>query len=214
MAPRSAATEILALKSLSGQKGRLIADDPRSPDGTAELPCTVSAVNGPLLRVALVEQVPLPEEGAQVVLEVATRQALVQCFTVVERREEPVTLFLRRPARTHVLQRRRYPRADTFVAATYQQGGAFSPYPAQLINLSVDGAAMVVVDPLQFGSVITLNLGAIGLKPEEVPARVVRCTPSPNHLWVIGLSFGRLPPEQEESLAAYIVQLTGGEGAP
>lgn len=196
--------ETFDLKHLHGQPGRLLVAAPRAPDDLIRLSCTVISLSGPLLRVALHQEHWLPEPGTQVVLEVTTGRALIQCFTMVEKIEAPLNVCLRKPAQTHIVQRRRYPRAEVFVGATYRHSTGYSPTPAQLINLSVDGAAMVVVEPLQPGCVVSLSLSGIGLQPDEVPARVLRCTPSPNHLWVVGLSFGRLPPEQEQRLADYI----------
>lgn len=210
MVRRAGTKETFDLKQLMGEPGYLLVSDLSAPDKERRLSCKVRSLSGPLLKIVLQEEAEQPQPGAHVVLEVATRRALVQCFTSVERTESPLTLSLRRPAQTHIVQRRRYPRVEVFVGATFRHGGNYGIVPAQLINLSVDGAAMVVVERLQPGSVLSLCLSGIGLDPDEVPARVVRCTPSPNHLWVVGLSFGRLPPEQEQYLEDYInsIELT------
>lgn len=197
------------LKSLNGEPGRLLLDDPKAPDRMLRVSCTVEESSATLMQLSVMYPVSALSPGTQVALEVVTRTALVQCFTTVEKVEGVQTLYLRRPAHTHIVQRRRFPRAEVFIAATYRKGGAYGALPAQLTNLSVDGAAMVVVEAPANGSVIALDLSSIGLEPGDVPARVVRSTPSPNHLWVVGLAFGKLPPEQEHYLAEYVNQLIG-----
>ncbi|MGE5673561.1 MAG: flagellar brake protein [Mycobacterium leprae] len=194
------------IRSVEGLPGRLFFAEPRSPGPVRMRNCSVLKVGRHGVVVALEgTEGPLPEADDSVVLEVAHKNSLIQCFTSVVSAPTSQAVTLRRPPSLHVLQRRRYPRIDVFLGVTvYTPEQTLIPVAGQMINLSVDGAAIVMAEPLIPDSVITVDLTASGLEPSHLRARVVRCSPSPNHLWVNGVQFQELLPDQEQFLAEYI----------
>lgn len=204
----SAADESVAtidLRSLAGLAGQLLfAQDLRSNQLTST-PCQVIAVDRSTISLELPPGAPHPDANSAVILEVLHRTALLQCFTSVLRAEPGAPLMLRLPARPHVIQRRRHPRIDLFLGVSlHTPERPIEEIPAQLINLSVDGAACVLAEPVAPGSSVIINMGPLGLIPQRLVGRVVRCVPTPTHLWVIGLQFEQISPQQEESLTQYV----------
>lgn len=194
------------LRSMTGLTGRLLYAEGITGSRMTSLSCTVRKVDhteiivdvGPL-------DTGLPQPESAVILEVANRTALVQCFTTVRARSKGPELSLRTPARPHIQQRRRFPRVEVFLGITlHTPDRPIDPLPAQLTNISLDGAACVLTEPINPGSRLCLNLSSLGLTPPNVNATVVRCTPSPSHLWVMGLQFHGLLAEQETHLGKYI----------
>ncbi len=193
------------LRTMVGSTGRLLFATSPGGHQMVHVPCKVLSVSRTDLVVELHSQEGPPQNGSAVILEVAQATALVQCFTSVRRRGPANRVALAIPSRPHVLQRRRFPRIDLFTGVTVRfADDALDELPAQMINLSVDGAAFVVAEPITPATRLLVNLSPIGLHPAEAPAAVVRCTPSPSHLWVVGIKFHRLSPEQELYLGKYI----------
>lgn len=171
------------LKTMTGCAGRLLFAPGSGSSQMIHVPCTVLSVNRTELVVDLQGNGALPQNGTAVILEVAQATALVQCFTSVRRRGPGNRVALAIPGRPHVLQRRRFPRIDLFTSVTTRyMDRPLEELPAQMINLSVDGAACVVAEPVTPGTKLLINLSPIGLHPPEAPTEVVRCTPSPSHL--------------------------------
>lgn len=199
------------LSSMVGFTGRLLFAP--SPGGSQmiHVPCTVRGVQRSEIMVELESNEVMPQSGSAVILEVVQATALVQCFTSVRRLSGGSRITLGVPSRPHVLQRRRFPRIDLFTAITARYADRpLEELPAQMINLSVDGAACVVAEPVTPGTKLLLNLSPIGLHPADAPVTVVRCTPSPSHLWVVGVKFAGLAAEQELYLGKYISLYTEG----
>lgn len=197
------------LRSMVGFTGRLLfASNPTGSQMT-HVPCTVLTVSRQEVLIELASNEVIPELGAAVILEVAQSTALVQCFTTVKRPYSGSRLALAVPGRPHVLQRRRFPRIDLFTGVALKNAERpLEEFPAQMINLSIDGAACVLAEPVSPGSKLLVNLSPVGLHPPEAMAVVVRCTPTPSHLWVLGLKFQGLAPEQELYLGKYISTYT------
>lgn len=193
------------LRTLAGLAGQLLYNQEIRSNQLTCIPCRVLSVDRSTIALELPAGAPRPDANSAVILEVLHRKALVQCFTSVIRTEPGAPLMLRLPARPHVIQRRRHPRVDLFLGVSlHTPERPIEEIPAQMINLSVDGAACVVAEPLTPGSGVTINMGAMGLQPPRLSGRVVRCVPAPTHLWVIGVQFEQVSPEQEECLAQYI----------
>lgn len=193
------------LRAIAGLTGHL--EVASGPDGEAlsHLPCTVGRVTRSEILVTLLRPESIPLPGSAAILEVISLKALIQCFTTVQWTAADGKVALATPARPHVVQRRRFPRVELFLGVTLRpEDRPVEPLPAQMINLSVDGAACVMVEPLTPGSAATLDLTPVGLHPPEVTARVIRCRPSPSHLWLVGLQFEALRPEQEFYLGKYL----------
>lgn len=200
------------LKSIAGLPGRLLFADGFAGSRMTDIPCTVRKVDRSEILIDLLHAGNAPQPESAVILEVADQTALIQCFTTVRSRARGPELSLRTPARPHVMQRRRFPRIDVFLSATVRSPERpLEPLAAQMTNLSVDGAACVLVEPLTSGQAVTLNLAAVGLHPPDVEASVVRCTATPTHLWVVGLQFCSLKPEQELYLGRYISDCIDGQ---
>lgn len=194
----------LEVRDMAGLPGRLSFSEGYSGSRMAHVPCDIRKVDHSEITLDLNEGATLPQVESAVILEVANARALVQCFTSVKavRGNE---VILRTPARPHVVQRRRFSRVDVFLSITlHTPDRPIEAVPAQMINLSIDGAAIVLVEALQPGTPVTLNLTNLGFHPSEVQAVVRRCTPNPSRLWVIGLQFHALRAEQELYLAKYL----------
>ncbi|HEY3363645.1 MAG TPA: PilZ domain-containing protein [Symbiobacteriaceae bacterium] len=204
------ATVPVDIRSLAGLAGRLLVTNRRS-DQVRELKCVVRKIDRSeiTLELGLAEEHHVaPRES--VVLEATGDLSLVQCFTSVVSLGKEGRLVLRTPPRIHIVQRRRFPRVDVFLGITLRTPDrSVDPLPGQLINLSIDGAACVVTEPIAVGTLVTVNLTAIGLQPTETQAKVVRSAPSPDHLWVIGVQFQGLIPDQQRFLGNYISDITG-----
>jgi hypothetical protein len=193
------------LKSIAGLPGRLLFGDGFAGGRMTDIPCTVRKVDRSEILVELLHAGSAPQPESAVILEVANQTALIQCFTTVRSRAKGSELALRTPARPHVMQRRRFPRIDVFLGVTiYTADRSINPFAAQMTNLSIDGAACVLAEPLAPGQAVRINLTVVGLHPPEVEAVVVRCTATPSHLWVIGFQFRGMKPAQEASVAKYI----------
>lgn len=164
--------------------------------------CTTIKVDRNELTVEVAGQNPLPALDGAVVLDVTLEKALLQCYTTV-RAVHGRMVKLRAPARPHIVQRRRFPRIPLFLSVTLRTRSA-GEIPSQVINLSLDGAACVTVEPLPPGTPLVVNLAATGLHPPTVNAQVMRCSPTPNQLWVAGLRFADLTPDQALYLGKYL----------
>lgn len=193
------------LRTMVGFAGRLLFAPGSGGSQMLHAPCTVLTVNRSEIIVELHSHEVMPQVGGAVILEVVKATALIQCFTSVGRFGSGSRITLSTPGRPHVLQRRRFPRIDLFTGVTAKYADRpLDELPAQMINLSVDGAACVVAEPVSPGTKLLLNLSPIGLHPAEILTAVIRCTPSPSHLWVIGVKFKSLTAEQELYLGKYI----------
>lgn len=193
------------LRSLAGLPGRLSFAEGFGGSRMAHIPCTVRRVDQSDIVLELTGAVAVPPADSAVILEVTNQRALIQCFTSVGRPARVNELVLRTPSRTHVVQRRRFPRIDVFQGVTLHTADRpIEPLAAQMINLSMEGAACVVTEALEPGARVTLNLTTLGFHPACVQAEVRRCMPTPSHLWVVGLQFLSLVPEQELYLGKYI----------
>jgi len=199
------------LHSMIGLQGRLVF---ASPGGQMmHVPCLVLGVDRRHIVVEVLHATTTPARGTDVILEVAYQTALVQCFTDLLGKKRNGTLVLRTPGHSHVLQRRRFQRVDLFVGVTLRSKDSYlNQTAAQMINLSIDGAACVVVESLPPGTECLVDLTAIGLYPGEAHAVVTRSTPSPSRLWVVGMKFDRLVPEQEIYLDKYIMDVSERQG--
>jgi hypothetical protein len=195
----------LDLRSIAGLPGQLSYSEGVTGSQMAHVTCTVRKVDHTDIALDLPDAGARPAPETAVILEVATGRALLQCFTSVRALGKGTSLLLRTPARPHVVQRRRFPRVDLFLGITlHTPDRPIEEVAAQMINLSMDGAACVMVEPLQPGTQLVLNLANVGFFPPEVKATVRRCTPSPSRLWIVGLQFVGLVPEQELYLAKYL----------
>lgn len=200
--------EPLDLRSISGLSGHLLFAEARGRPQMITVPCVVRKA-GPVSLVVDVEGVPsLPDAGSAVILEVVQPKALLQCFTQVQSVGPGPKLVLKAPELPHVLQRRRFPRVELFLGISVSTADRpIDQLPAQMINLSIDGAACVMTEPLSPGTALRLHLAAIGLHPPDVETAVIRCTPTPSHLWMIGVRFQALSSEQEIYLGKYIADV-------
>jgi len=197
------------LRSIIDHTGRLLFAESTSSNHMTSVSCTVLKVNRNDIVLALTVADGMPQAETAVILEVAQQTAMLQCFTTVREHGPGPRVTLRTPGRPHVLQRRRFPRIDLFLGITLcTPDRPVEQVPAQMINLSLEGAACVLVEPVSPGATLTLNLTAVGLHPAEAEAAVVRCTPTPSHLWVVGVKFLGLRPEQELYLGKYISDVT------
>jgi len=195
----------LDLRSISGLPGRLSFTEGVAGRRLSQVACTVRRVDSADIVVEIPEGLVAPGPENAVILEVVDKNALVQCFTTVRMAPRQTELMLRTPARPHVVQRRRFPRIDLFVAVTLATPDrSIEPMAAQMINMSPDGAACVVAEPMSPGTPITVNMMGLGLFPAEAHAVVRRCTPSPSRLWVVGLQFQNLDRGQELYLEKYV----------
>lgn len=173
----------------------------------ATVSCTAIKVDRSELTVEVAGNGPLPTLDGAVVLEVTLETALLQCYTTV-RAVHGRLVKLRTPARPHIVQRRRFQRIPLFLSVTLRPEGA-AEIPSQLINLSLEGAACVLAEPLPPGTASVINLAATGLHPPTVAANVMRCTPTPNQLWVVGLQFLTPTPDQRLYLGKYLSSCQG-----
>jgi hypothetical protein len=193
------AQEMVNLRQIVGLQSHL-----QFMDGSRleSVTCTPVKVDRTELTVEVAGQGPLPQLDGAVVLEVTLETALLQCYTSVQALHGRL-VKLRIPARPHITQRRRFPRVPLFLSITLRPE-ASSEIPCQAINLSLDGAACVMVEPLPPGTSVAINLAATGLHPPTLRAQVMRCAPTPNQLWVAGLRFDNLTPDQRLYLGKYL----------
>lgn len=211
----SDSTAAVDLRTIAGLPGRLSFSEGLSGNRMTHVPCTVRKVDHTHIVLDMPDTAARPAPESAVILEVATGRALLQCFTSVRSIGSGTTVTLRTPARPHVAQRRRFPRVDLFLSITmHTPDRPIEEVAAQMINLSMDGAACVMVEPLQPGVELMLNLTNLGFHPPEVRAVVRRCNPSPSRLWIIGLQFRGLTPEQELYLGKYLEDYIDPNQAP
>jgi hypothetical protein len=191
------------LKDLVGLPARITFHDERSPQGSVKIPGTIRQVSTSGITMDLFFALLTPHLGVPVVLEIMTKDALLQCCSLIQHSPNPLTVHLNYPTDLHATQRRRFPRArvsvETNIAASHQSNEG-----ATITNLSVGGCAVLVADRYPVGSIVTLTLQATGLLPADVQGEVVRCTLSPKGLWEIGVSFQNLSADQEQQLARYV----------
>jgi hypothetical protein len=193
---------------MAGLPGRLSFAQGLAGNRMTHIAGTVRKVDSNEIVLDIPPGTSLPSAEGAVILEVTTQQHLVQCFTTV-RSSSGSGLTLRTPARPHIVQRRRFPRIDVFIGVTlHTPDRPIEPLAGQMINLSIDGAACVLVEPIAPGTAVTMNLAGMGLHPPEANAIVRRCTPTPSQLWVVGLQFQSLESSQELYLGKYITDFT------
>ncbi|MFZ5826629.1 MAG: flagellar brake protein [Bacillota bacterium] len=197
------------LRDLAGLNGQLLFALGLRGHQMTRIPCTVLKVDRSEILLEPTGGSNRPGADSAVILEVLHQSALIQCFTTVIRAEKSGPLALRVPARPHVVQRRRNPRVDIYHGITlHTPDRPIEEVAAQMINLSLDGAACVMTEPVAPGTPLVLNLASIGVHPPTASAIVARCVPTPTHLWVVGLRFDGLAPEQEAFLSGYIADFT------
>jgi hypothetical protein len=207
--PAEAEAAKVDLRSLAGLPGRISFTEGIVGNRMTHVACTVNRVDHTEISVELTPGAGVPQPESAVILEVANHIALVQCFTTVLASGKSGQLSLRTPARPHVVQRRRFPRIDLFLSITlHTPDRSIEDVAAQMINLSIDGAAIVLTEPLAPGTPIRLNLTNLGFHPPDVEAVVRRCSPTPSRLWVVGVQFQGLLPGQELYLGKYIADYT------
>lgn len=193
------------LRTMANLPGRLLFAEGFTGNRMAAVPCVLVKADRSDIVVEVGDTAHVPPPETAVILEVIQPTALLQCFTSVRSSARAPLIMLRTPARPHILQRRRFPRIDLFLGISlHTSENPAEEIASQMINLSVDGAACVLVEPQAPGTRVTLNLAAMGLHPPEVGGTIVRCTPSPNRLWVVGVKFHPLLPGQELYLGKYI----------
>lgn len=193
------------LRTLSGMTGRLLFAHGLATKQMVQIPCKVLRVDRSEIILEPTGGSARPGAGSAVILEVLHEVSLIQCFTTILRVGKDSSLTLRVPARPHVVQRRRNPRVDVYVGVTLlTPDRPIEETPAQLINLSLTGAGCVVAEPLAPGSPVTINLAPLGLVPPQITAEVVRCVPTPTHLWLLGLGFAHVYDSQATYLNQYI----------
>jgi c-di-GMP-binding flagellar brake protein YcgR len=199
------------LHSMVSLQGRLVFT--AASRQLVHVPCIVLSVDRKHIVVEVHKGVTTPALETDVILEVAQQTALVQCFTELLSKKRNGHLALRTPGHSHVLQRRRFQRVDLFIGVTLRtKDFRLDQTAAQMINLSMDGAALVVVESLPIGTECLVDLTAIGLHPGEAHAVVIRSTPTPSRLWVVGMKFDRLEAEQEIYLGKYINDVSERQG--
>lgn len=197
------------LRDMAGLTGHLLFAHGIRAHQMVKVPCQVLKVDRAEILLQPTGGPARPGAQSAVILEVVQQSALVQCFTSVQRAEKDGNLILRVPARPHVVQRRRNHRVDIYLGITlHTPDRPIEETPAQMINLSLDGAACVLTEPITPGTVLTLNLSSLGVQPPMVSAVAARCVPTPTHLWVVGVRFEGLAPEQEAFLSSYIADFT------
>jgi hypothetical protein len=195
------ATEI-NLRQIVGLQAHLQFMEGGAGSHLVTVPCTTVKVDRSEMTVEIAGNSAPPELDGAVVLDVTLETALLQCYTTV-RAVHGRVVKLRTPSRPHIVQRRRFPRVPLFLSVTLRPGAA-GEIPSQVINLSLDGAACVIVEPLPPGTPLVINLAATGLHPPTVTAEVMRCAPTPNQLWVAGLRFTELTADQSLYLGKYL----------
>ncbi len=196
------------LRTLAGLSGKLLFAHGLRAHHMVQITCNVLKVDRSAILVEPTGGNARPGPDSAVILEVLHQSALIQCFTTVGRVDKAGGIYLRVPARPHVVQRRRNPRVDIYLGVTiHTPDRPIEETAAQMINLSLDGAACVLTEPLTPGTEITVNLAPLGV-PAQVRAEVVRCMPTPTHLWVVGIRFDRLSREYEQYLTRYINDFT------
>jgi hypothetical protein len=204
-ATESDGTSAIDLRAIAGHPGRLSFSEGVSTSRMTHVTCTIRKIDHADIVLDMPNAGVRPAPESAVILEVATGRELLQCFTSVRSVGRGSEVVLRTPARPHVVQRRRYPRVDLFLGITlHTPDRPIEEVAAQLINLSMDGCACVMVEPQQPGTELNLNFSNLGFHPAEVKAVVRRCSPSPSRLWIIGLQFQPLLPEQELYLGKYL----------
>ncbi|HLO01973.1 MAG TPA: PilZ domain-containing protein [Symbiobacteriaceae bacterium] len=190
------------LRQIVGLQAHLQFMEGGSSSRLVTVSCTTIKADRNELTLEIAGSAPLPVLDGAVVLDITLETALLQCYTTV-RAVHGRLVKLRTPARPHIVQRRRFQRVPLFLSVTLRPEAA-GEIPSQLINLSLDGAACVMVEPLPPGTSLVINLAATGLHPPTVTASVMRCTPTPNQLWVMGLQFLSLTPDQRLYLGKYL----------
>lgn len=207
--PTEAVATKIDLRSLAGLPGRISFTEGIVGNRMTHVTCMVTRVDHTEIALELSPGASVPQPETAVILEVVNHIALVQCFTSVLACGKDGHLSLRTPARPHVVQRRRFPRIDVFLSITlHTPDRPIEAVAAQMINLSIDGAAVVLTEPLEPGTPLQLNLTNLGFHPPDVQAIVRRCSPTPSKLWVVGVQFLGLQPSQELYLGKYIADYT------
>lgn len=202
LAPELFSTPEINLRQIVGLQSHLQFMESGAGSRLVTVSCTTVKIDRSEVTLEVAGSGPLPVLDGAVVLEVTLETALLQCYTTV-RAVHGRLVKLRTPARPHIVQRRRFPRVPLFLSVTLKPASA-GEIPSQLINLSLEGAACVMVEPLPPGTSLVINLAATGLHPPTVTASVMRCTPTPNQLWVMGLRFLSLTPDQRLYLGKYL----------
>lgn len=202
LAPEVVPAPEINLRQIVGLQAQLQFMEAGAGSRLVTVSCTVVKVDRSEITLEVSGSGLLPVLDGAVVLEVTLETALLQCYTTV-RAVHGRLVKLRTPARPHIVQRRRFQRVPLFLSVTLRPEGT-GEIPSQLINLSLEGAACVMAEPLPPSTTLMINLAATGLHPPTVSASVIRCTPTPNQLWVMGLRFLSLTPDQRLYLGKYL----------
>jgi hypothetical protein len=130
--------------------------------------------------------------------------ALVAVLGVLELRRVLRTLRIL-ASRRELRRTRRVPVAGlALVRRAARAGAADQPVTAKLLDLSPDGAGLVVPGPLEVGEIVTLTLLA-GERPTRgathVRAQVARAQEREDGLWTIGVRLTGNPPEVHRRIA-------------
>jgi len=201
---RSDASSLLdQLKSLLGLPARIWMEEPSVPAQIIKLPGMVQRVFPAGLAMELLFPMTHPRSEVPVILEIMSRSALYQFRTVIQGSDSPQRIHLRLPTEMHVIQRRRSPRVTVSMEALVTKADE-ETLVGQVMNISANGAAIMMAEAIPVGTVIRVALQVPGDAEIDLQARVVRCTLSPNGACITGVSFLNLTGKQEEWLHQYV----------
>ena len=97
------------------------------------------------------------------------------------------------PRPTPPPERRRGERHDpprVFRCRVSARGGALGP-SAAILDLSAQGAGLLIGRPLEAGATVNLRFTRAGIAPLAVQARVAYCTGGDDGRWLLGCEFTR-----------------------
>lgn len=184
--------------------------DPEYPDCLGRYLGVLAEVSSERL---LVDCVDLPErlpQQARVTLEIRRQGSLFWChsrFSSLTGDRGSHQLCLQWPASVQSTQRRAFPRVDVHLPVFYGVLGRITAEPGFIIDIGAGGIALQGAIGLSPQEKITLvfSLGS-GLFFQDITADVVRSACSSTGVWVSGLSFRGLSPEQKQLLEQWVDQ--------
>ncbi|MGE5673565.1 MAG: flagellar brake protein [Mycobacterium leprae] len=199
------ATSLLDSESLLRLPARITMGEGRAPGGRLRIAGLIRSVSAATITLDLFVPLPMLQPGAQVVLEIMSKTALIQCHTAVLSAPDLQSIVLLRPETVYAIQRRRHPRVQVSICATVSPSAPLGGQrAATIMNLSQGGCALVLDQPVDAGTRLTVTLQSTGSEPTSLEGKAVRLSPLPSGQWEIGVAFVDLTADQRERLLAYL----------
>jgi hypothetical protein len=194
------------LRECKGRPVRVSLFDPVYLNRLGRFPGILASTSPDALEVECMSPPPIVGPNTPATFEVLYAGDVLWCHTWVIDRERLSTgqIWLKWPEGMQTAQRRNNARVDAHLPIHFLRDGA-APAVGLVMDISEGGLAMQSQVPLEVGERVSLifSLGS-GLFFQDIQAVVLRTSAARNGLWVMGVRFEFVAPEQQALVTKWI----------